>query len=241
MYVLSVAASTFSGVVCTGTTLLFTRSSSVKAVVDGGERGSMSMTKKKEKHLLQMQVEAGALKGFSPQIAKQTEPGSDMHHFYLNGMIKGADHYVELIHTLRGCSPNDYVFIHINSPGGHLFTVTQIVHAIQDCPGTVITCAEGMAYSGGSIIFLAGHQMVVGEFASFMAHDIQTIDAGSLYDVEVGAAHIRSLYDRLCERVYSPFLPKKEMRDIRTGGSVYLDAAELTRRLMKVAKKASKK
>jgi ATP-dependent protease ClpP protease subunit len=163
------------------------------------------------------------------------------YHFYLSGPIGPADNYTRLVHTLKSCGPSDLVYLHINSPGGLLWSAVQIIHAISATRGTVITCAEGEVASGASLIFFAGHGMEVGEFSSVMAHDASGGSAGSLADQQQGLLHIRDVYHNLCKAVYGPFLTKKELEKVAAGGTVFLTGAQTRKRVEDYAKKSKGK
>lgn len=162
------------------------------------------------------------------------------YHFYLSGEIGPAAMYTKLLHVLKSCSPNDLVYLHINSPGGRLWSAVQIIHAIGACRGTVITCAEGEVASGASLIFFAGHGMEIGEFASIMAHDARGGGGGTLAEQGQSLEHILDIYRGLCKAIYNPFLSKGEMKTLFGGGTVYLNATQVRERIAAATKKATK-
>lgn len=176
---------------------------------------------------------------FSP-VAPIEESRGKSYHFYILGTIGEATQYIRLLHTLKSCGPHDLVYLHINSPGGYLWTAIQLIHAIGVCRGTVITCAEGEVASGASLLFFAGHGMEVGEFASVMAHDARGGHGGPLAEQAQSLDHVRLTYQRLCETIYGPFLSKKELKSVFDGGTVYLDSAEVRKRIDSARKKAKR-
>lgn len=103
-------------------------------------------------------------------------------HASIRGPIDDLDGYVPLIDTLNRAT-SDFIFkIHIQSGGGMVTTGATIASAIADCKGHVITIAEGLCASAASLIWSAGHECIVGNYAMFMYHMSSHADMGnSLY------------------------------------------------------------
>jgi hypothetical protein len=109
------------------------------------------------------------------------------HRFFLVDVIENVDDYLDLLEALADATEEDTIDIHINSPGGDLAIVAQIVHHMTRTKGLVITHAEGEVCSGGSLIFFSGHQLDVGDFSEFlfgeeMAFELMASNEASYYD-----------------------------------------------------------
>lgn len=155
------------------------------------------------------------------------------HHFYLVNEIGDADDYLDLFEALNSASKTDKIHIHINTPGGDLSTVAQILHHMYSTDGYVITHGEGMVASGGSLIFFAGHSLDVGPFSEYLAHGPHGFDGGKLRDRVDAHKHHSAYVKQLYTEVYSPFYSAAEIKKILNGKEHYETAAQMEQRLLK--------
>lgn len=167
-------------------------------------------------------------------------PKAVEYHFDLIGPIEEYDEYLELIDALREATENDEVHIHINTPGGDLSIVAQILHNIEACNGTVVTHAEGEVSSGGSIIFFKGDQLIVGPYAEFLAHGPHGGRGGKVQDQVDGAKHTAAYVKELYHDVYGDFYSVTEINRILKGKEHYETAKEVMSRLEKARVKIMK-
>jgi len=56
---------------------------------------------------------------------------SKIHHFYLSQLIEEPSKYADMVFRIQAASPDDVVYIHLNTPGGNLGTGVQLVNAIN--------------------------------------------------------------------------------------------------------------
>lgn len=161
-------------------------------------------------------------------------------HYDLVGEIGDAVNYTELLDALRSATEDDVVHIHINTPGGDLSTVAQILHNIALCEGTVVTEAEGQVASGGSLIFFSGDSLIVGPFSEFLAHSPAGGQFGKVYDQLDGGKHLEAYAKGLYETAYTPFYSKKEINAILRGKELYETAAQVEARLKRVEEEVGK-
>ncbi len=159
------------------------------------------------------------------------------YHYYLVGEVEGPEEFIELFDVLQNASQEDMVFLHINTPGGDLNTVLQMVHAIQMSKAMVIGAAEGEVASAGSIIFFACDSFVINPYSHFLLHDGSTGNIGKLNEnlkaANASAALIRKLY----LDVYGKFFSKKAVKKILNGEDKYLSAEEVQEVLVKYQEK----
>lgn len=157
-------------------------------------------------------------------------------HFYISGMIGEPEHYSEIIHLIRTAAPHDVINIYLNSAGGQIDTGVQIINAIESTAGMVYTHIDGAVCSMGSLIFLAGHQLVSYEHSMIMFHNYSGAAHGKGHEMKSMLDAQEVWYDQLQERLCSPFLTKSELSRIKTGEDIWLHSAEITKRLAKVEK-----
>ena len=99
-----------------------------------------------------------------------TENGGQIWAALINADIVELYEYMHLIDHLYDMTPNDSLRMYISSPGGYIHTATQICSAMQSSRGKVITDATGICASAGSLLWSAGHECIVSDYALFMWH-----------------------------------------------------------------------
>ncbi len=154
-----------------------------------------------------------------------------LHHFYILGVIEGPEKYLDLVQTLKTVEEHDTVFIYINSVGGSLYTTIQIINAIQNCNGTVITCLEGEACSAATIIFLAGHKHIINPFGAFMVHKYSHGVEGKGSDVAAQVKFTERYFDDVAYSVYEDLMTEEEIAQMLEGKDFWFSSTEVFQRL----------
>ena len=137
-------------------------------------------------------------------------------HYYL----VDADDCADLVDILAEATENDHVFIHINSNGGDANKAVQVMNAINNCQGNVMTIIEGVAAGTASMIFLQGHQMSATPY-SYM----RVVKLG--YE----SSFVEQRNNELAAEVYDDFLSQSEINSLANGVEVYLSSEEILARL----------
>lgn len=154
-----------------------------------------------------------------------------LHHFYILGVIEGPEKYLDLVQTLKTVEEHDTVFLYINSVGGSLYTTIQIINAIQNCSGTVITCLEGEACSAATVIFLAGHKHIINPFGAFMVHKYSHGVEGKGSDVAAQVKFTERYFDEVAYAVYDDLMSKEEIAQMLEGKDFWFSSKEVHERL----------
>ena len=149
------------------------------------------------------------------------------YHFYIHGEIGDSEEYVDLLDTLYTASESDIIMLHLNTPGGYLNTAVEIIHAIAQSSGTVITCADGQVASAGSLIFFAGHQFLIGEFCEVMLHDGSGGNIGKINENLKSAKFTAERLSHIYHTVYGRFLSKEEVDEVLNGKDLYLNSGDV--------------
>lgn len=166
------------------------------------------------------------------KLSRVESQGSIFHH-YLTGDVGEPDEFIGLFTDLETASPNDVIYIHINSHGGSLETTAQLLHAIQNTQGQVITSAEGMVASAASLVFFSGHALAVGDFSTFLLHDGREGAVGKVSDNYDAAVASKDWLSKIYYKIYSPFFKKKEIKKVLNGKEWYLTSEEVIARIEK--------
>lgn len=155
----------------------------------------------------------------------------NIHHFYLTGGIEEPEKYTDMVQTLKTAEEHDTVYIYINSPGGYLSSAIQIISAMRNSPAQIITVLEGEAYSAGSLIFLAGHKLVVNPLTSFMIHKYSHGVVGKGSDVAGQVVFSERYYEQITTSIYKDVLSPDEINSMLKGEDFWFTAGELVTRL----------
>jgi ATP-dependent protease ClpP protease subunit len=155
-------------------------------------------------------------------------------HFYITDDIGEPSDYVEMIHRILTASQNDVIFIHLNTAGGRLDTGIQIINAMQNSQAKIITVLESMAHSLGTLIFLAGDEMVVHDHCMMMFHNYRggVIGKGHEQAAEINAT--TKWYTSIAKKIYIPFMTEEEVDRIMKGEDIWMHSPEIRRRLDKM-------
>lgn len=148
-----------------------------------------------------------------------------------SGVIGESSQYTEHFNIYRNASPNDIVRVRINSVGGYISTLIQLVNSIKQCQATVITVLESEAMSAAGALFLQGDNFIVGEHATLMIHE----PSGGNWDYHSKSKKYYEYHNQHSERVfkdyYKGFLTEDEIQSVLDGNDMWLDSDEITRRL----------
>jgi|21_taG_2_1085346.scaffolds.fasta_scaffold06509_8 ATP-dependent protease ClpP protease subunit len=168
-------------------------------------------------------------------------PVANIYDLYLTGAIGDAKDYQDWNQMMRSATENDVVYIHINSNGGEIFTAIQLMRTMQETQATVIASVEGMCMSAATLLFLTADVCEVSEHSHFMFHTYSSGNWGKgseqLANVMADDKWARHLFNT----VYKGFLDPKEMESMIDGKDLWMNPAEVGKRLEKrnnLAKKA---
>ena len=74
------------------------------------------------------------------------------HDLYLVGEIGDAKNYISWFELIRNARPNDMITIHINSPGGNLYTTLQILRVMKESRASITCSIEGACMSAATMM-----------------------------------------------------------------------------------------
>ena len=171
----------------------------------------------------------------APNVAKAfiNKPIASLHTFYLSGSIESPEEYVTWFEIMRNAGENDAIQIHINSPGGDLFTAIQFLRAIADTPAHVICSVEGACMSAATMIFLAADSFEVSEHSMFMFHNYSSATFGKGGEMYDNIVHERKWSEHLLRRIYADFLQEPEIASLLDNKDIWMDGEEVLKRLSK--------
>lgn len=154
-----------------------------------------------------------------------------IHHFYMIDEIGEPSKYLDLINTLKTAEAHDTIFIYLNTPGGYLNTAIQIMSAMKQCNGTVITSMEGEVCSAGTLIFLSGDKYVIHPNSTFMIHNYSAWMGGKGHEIAAYAKYKEQYAKELMNDVYKDFLTEDEVEEVLDGKDIWLSSSSVIKRL----------
>lgn len=157
-------------------------------------------------------------------------------HYYLSGNVGAPSDYVEMIHRIATAGPNDTVFIHLNTPGGQVNTGVQLINAMQNSQAKIITILESQAHSLGTLILLAGDEIVINDNCLIMIHTFRGGVGGKGNELGAELDATSKWFTDLARKIYIPFVTEDEFARILRGEDLWLHTPDIRKRLDRVIK-----
>lgn len=152
-------------------------------------------------------------------------------HFYIIDEIGDPRDFLDMINILKTAEEHDTIFIYLNTPGGSLQTTIQILGAIQQCQGTVVTCLEGEVCSAGTLIFLTGDRHIVNQNCTFMIHNYSQWLGGKGNEVALRVKYSELFFRKLAFDIYGGFLSEDEINCMMEGKDYWMTSEMVVERL----------
>lgn len=150
---------------------------------------------------------------------------------FIDGDITEPKDYRDEFDLLENANENDVIIININSNGGDLSTTVQFISLIQISPAHVVTRLCGNAFSGASMILLAGDEIQVSPLSQFMAHGASSGTMGKVSDIVKYAKHSEKYVDNVMQNIYEGFLTETELVELAKGEEFWMECDEILERL----------
>ena len=157
-------------------------------------------------------------------------------HFYISEGIGEPKEYVDMIHRINVATPADVIYIHLNTPGGQLDTGVQIINAMQNSQAKIVTVLESMAHSLGTLLFLAGDEMVVNDNCMMMFHNFNGGMFGKGNELTSQLDATVKWFNTLAKKIYIPFMSEDEFNRISRGEDLWMQSQEIRKRLDRMMK-----
>lgn len=152
-------------------------------------------------------------------------------HFYLSEGVVGPEEYTDMIHRISTASESDTIYIHLNTPGGRMDTGVQLINAMQTSSAHVVTILESESHSLGTLIFLAGDEMVVHDHVMIMFHNFKGGVVGKGHEQLAQLDATIRWFTELARELYIPFLSEEEFDRIIRGEDLWMHTDEIRKRI----------
>lgn len=166
-------------------------------------------------------------------IFEANETVKVLHVYFSNAIESDRVRYHKLLHQLRTAKDYEYVILYLACYGGDVYSGTQIINALQDCPVPVHIVVDTPCFSMASVIALQGNSLVMKDETYLMFHNYSGGNYGKGHELFTAAAHYDEFSRKGTERQLSPFLTKAEINRLPKDLDVYInfDDADLPARL----------
>ncbi len=157
---------------------------------------------------------------------------STAYRIWLDEDIKEAQYYRRAFEVLETANESDFIYLHIDSIGGHLGTALKFVNAIHSSSAQVMGVLENRAFSAGSMILLACPRIMVKPYSTFMAHSVSAGVGGELQKMVNYSGFLKKESDRIIDDIYTGFLTPQEIDSVKQGkAEIWLKDEEVLKRL----------
>jgi ATP-dependent Clp protease protease subunit len=127
--------------------------------------------------------------------------------------------------ALNGISAAE-ISLHINSPGGDVFTARAMVAAIAAHPSNITAYVDGLAASAASYVAMACDKVVMQEGAMMMIHNAWSFAMGNAADMRATADLLEKIDDSIVsDYMRKTGMPAGEIKAMMTA-ETWLDATE---------------
>lgn len=170
-----------------------------------------------------------------PKMAIRTsgEPIATEYNIMFDSDIELQEEYHEHWYVMEHASEGDVVNVCIASNGGSVDTIAKFQDIVKKSKAHFHAKLQGSGYSAGGALFLLCDTQEVSDLATFMAHSIQTGYGGGTQAIEAHSKMSSKQNRKLCEMLYKDFLSSDEIDRICDGAEIWMDAEEITDRLLK--------
>lgn len=169
----------------------------------------------------------------SPRSTVEVQPYAYRYVIRINDVIGPPSEWVEEISAIQNSGPNDVIHIYCNSPGGSLYTATEILSAMLQTDAHIITELTGEACSAAALIFLAGDEFRVSDDGTLMNHGASYGVYGTQQQVYDNVVSSQKQLTKLARKYYAGFLSEEEIEKLIEGKEFWMDAPEIIQRLEK--------
>lgn len=170
---------------------------------------------------------------WSMYITNQNE--KKVYSVYIYNEIFEPSYYSRLFQLIRNLNETDQLHIHLNSPGGSLYTLIAFVNVIQDCKAHVTMIVDGFAESAAAVLAFVGDTTIVRVHSSMMFHNIHTTnlflqDSGK---IKANIEYLHKVYKNMLITFCSKILSKNDIKNIiENGAEIYFSGEEILKKLV---------
>lgn len=148
--------------------------------------------------------------------------------FYLYGPLEGPENYIDLVQQIRYASADQQIILHLNGPGGDMYSCMAIINAMQASEADIVTIIDGEACSSHGMIWLAGDiKMIASRHVILMLHTASTGMFGKLPEIRGSIEVSHTIIENLLDELTEDFLSETHREDIRRGVDLWFSGDDI--------------
>lgn len=134
-------------------------------------------------------------------------------HFDINikGPLESHTDIDDILYALRSAGENDSVDIHLNSVGGDVLILAEIVKAMNRCACPIHVTAAGIVASAATIILLEADSIEVEPFTEILFHPMSYGLGGKMQEVKAQVDYVHEMSMGMMKHYYSGFFTDQEI------------------------------
>ena len=170
--------------------------------------------------------------GLPPQPKPVYSAGTGYtHQLHLKTPIKDPEEYSEWVQVIRGASENDRIELHLNTPGGDIYTAIELLHAFACTDAHVHVVCAGIVASAGTILMTVGDTFEINPHTTFMFHNYSGGTIGKGNEMAIKMDYEREWSRKFMHDVYEGLLTEDEIDDLLDGRDYWVSADDIAGRL----------
>jgi ATP-dependent protease ClpP protease subunit len=96
----------------------------------------------------------------------------------------------------------EYIYLHINSYGGCVFSALSIIDTIKNCKVPIVSIIEGAAASAATLISVSCDYRLINKNAYMLIHQLSSSYWGKIDDIEEEVTNLKELMKKI-KQIYS--------------------------------------
>lgn len=141
--------------------------------------------------------------------------------------------YYKTINILRDATVNDIIELHLNTPGGSIYTGLNIIDAVNISKAKVNLHISGLCASCGTLIFAGGkyNEIMINDHTTFLFHSVWSGTFGKVHEMKDVVQNTEEQMKLMFEEIYKDILTRDELDEIYKGRELYLLGRDVKERL----------
>ena len=120
--------------------------------------------------------------------------------FELNNCLKAASHHI-LKNNYQHDTDKNYIYLHIFSDGGCVFSAFAIIDIIKDSKIPVVSIIEGCAASAATMISVSCNKKLIRKSAFMLIHEVSGGHWGKIWEYKDELKNLKALM-KCCKQIY---------------------------------------
>lgn len=179
----------------------------------------------------QMSNEQIQVMGASTKPIYSSLTGGYIHQLHLKTPIKEPEEYIEWVQLIRSATQDDRIELHLNTPGGDIYTAIELLHAFAYSDAHIHVVCSGLVASAGTVLMTVGDSFEINPHTTFMFHNYSGGTIGKGNEMAIKIDYEREWSRKFMHDVYEGLLSEHEIDDLLDGRDYWLSAEEIGDRL----------